>query len=72
VRNPTDCGIYCGNDGTWSIFSGSPMSPNAEWWCGDHDWVSPHSSYWQMFPDCWAECYDTAEEALKKLRELAS
>lgn len=66
-----NCGIHAGADGTWAIFSGSPMRPGCEWWCGDAaGWVSPDSSYWHMVPDCWEQSFATPQAALKKLREV--
>lgn len=33
------------------------------WWCGEHGWVSPYSSYWATDPDCREECYSSLEAA---------
>ena len=34
--------------GEWSIASLDFEEGDHQWWCGDHEWVSPYSSYWQF------------------------
>ena len=69
----SDCGIYATEDGTWAIFSGSPVGPvdeDAYWWCGQYGWVSPYSSFWNSVSDCWEAHFSSPQAALKKLKEL--
>jgi hypothetical protein len=55
-------------EGEWSI---AQVDPDGDfmWWCGSaHGWVSPRSSYWEWYPDCWNSTYRTLSAARKFAR----
>lgn len=62
-------GFYCHEDGSWSIFRNDPGTEDLQWWCGWRGWVSPNSDYWELMPDCWAECFSSFSKAKQTLKE---
>ena len=55
--------------GEWSIARIYPDDDQAmQWWCGKHGWVSPQSSYWGGFRDCWNVLYPSNAAALRFAR----
>jgi hypothetical protein len=53
-------------DGSWSIARG--VIEDFQWWCGDHEWVSPDSSHWHLFHDCWNVTYPSIAAARRFAR----
>ncbi len=47
----------------WSIARIDIDDGGLEWWCGRHDWVSPHSSFWQLAQSCWNETFTSLQKA---------
>lgn len=67
----SDCGVYFAEDGTVSVFSGSPVSGNARWLTDQDGWVSPHSSFWHMSPNCWNKEFASLRAAINALEKEA-
>ena len=54
-------------DGSWAI--ACDVLEDFRWWCGeDHEWVSPNSSYWHLYQDCWNVTFRSITAARKFAR----
>ena len=65
----SDCGIYFNEDGSVSVFGGSPVNGNARWLTDADGWVSPHSSFWHMSLNCWNKEFPSLRAAMIALRK---